>query len=87
MADQRSELRESLEHLQSGSSKLKLVADYRKERQALIDEALDDYFGVDKWSHEMVIARCTLSSQADGSTKFFADGELILTLKPFNHRK
>jgi hypothetical protein len=85
--NQRSELRESLEHLQAGSSKLKLVSDYRKQRQALIKTSLDDYFGVDRWSHEMVIDECTLKSHEDGSTEFFANGDLILTLKPFDHRK
>ena len=84
--NQRSELRESLEHLRAGTSKLKLVADYRNERQALINSALDDYFGIGRWSQEMVIDQCTLKSHADGSTEFFANGDLILTLKPFNQR-
>lgn len=85
--NQRSELRESLEHLQAGTSKLKLVSDYRKQRQELINSALDGYFGIGRWSQEMVIDQCMLRSHEDGSTEFFANGESILTLKPFCHRK
>ncbi len=85
--NQRSELRASLEHLQADTTKLKTVATYRKQRQALIKKALNDYFGVGRWSYEMIIGECSLRSHESGITEFFANGELILILEPFDHRK
>lgn len=57
----------------------RLTVTSNSKKQALINKALCDYFGHDKWSIQDLRNRC-VSKQEDGVERFYIDSTLILSV-------